>query len=564
MNSAPSCHEIPGCRGCFVDAFRHPYLPKTKNSSNTFILSHWHGDHYGNLPRDGKYVGPARIHCTPVTASLLREIHGIPPEFVVEHDYGETWTHEIPSTTSLLSKQAQTTTCMVRITFYDANHCPGAALILFQIPNRSGGDVVHLHTGDMRYHDKMKEYPLLKEAALAKTIDTVLLDTTYAEPKHNFLPQHEAVEVVASTIVRLLNSSNEQVSPDQQQQHQDGAGLSASTLVLLSCYNIGKEKVLWEASTRTNQSVYVTERKYRMLQCIANESRNTGDNDVSYQIVQRCTTDPNVADIHVIPMGLAGELWPFFRPNYWACADYAKKLTKPYTRVVAFLPTGWADGSNWNKKNAVSSWDCADIRVEIRLVSYSEHSTFPELQEFIHFLQPRKVVPTVFKDEKDKVKIEARLQIDTHRAKEFFIQTMVQSSTRKDELNASIILPQHDEEPVTGISNSRSPQCTRHDWSTVDNDESSCYNIDLIVSMGFNKDDSLEAINRSHGDEHAAVEYLLQQSMRKESPEKASDTAKRVRETNHSCDRKSKTSRSPASESRIKKLTHFFKVKDPK
>ena len=96
MNSAKKCHEIDGAPNVYVDAFRGTYLSQTsKDPSASFILTHYHGDHYGNLPRDGAYQGPALIHCTVITARLLVKVHGISAEFVVEHEYGETF--ELPT-----------------------------------------------------------------------------------------------------------------------------------------------------------------------------------------------------------------------------------------------------------------------------------------------------------------------------------------------------------------------------------------------------------------------------------------------------------------------------------
>ena len=82
-------------------------------------------------------------------------------------------------------------------------------------------------------------------------------------------------------------------------------------------------------------------------------------------------------------MGLAGELWPFFRPNYIKVAEYVQQLNNEirllqqqqqttkstttstdgscdcgvscyYDRVVAFIPTGWAHGSKWNREHSIS------------------------------------------------------------------------------------------------------------------------------------------------------------------------------------------------------------------
>ena len=160
-------------------------------------------------------------------------MHEVSQEYVVEHNYGETWK-----------------TCpdaLVQITFYDANHCPGAAIITFEMPDGT----VHVHTGDMRYHPKMQAYPVLNQGSINRKIDTVLLDTTYSDPKHDFQPQASAITEISSIVMERLGDSRRD---------------NGDTLVLLSCYSIGKEKVLWESSIQTGQLVFVSERKMKMME----------------------------------------------------------------------------------------------------------------------------------------------------------------------------------------------------------------------------------------------------------------------------------------------------------
>jgi DNA cross-link repair 1A protein len=507
MNAADICHEISDCPGLYVDAFRGRFLRRTQDPDSAFILTHYHGDHYQNLQREGKYKGPALIHCTPVTAALLVQVHQVPSTFVVEHEYGQTFEYCIRGK----GKQR------AKVTFYDANHCPGACIVLIQLPNGT----THLHTGDMRYHERFKSYPLLREAVANQQLDLVYLDTTYSHPKHDFVPQEEAVEAIASQTAELLSDK------------------LSSTLVLLSCYSIGKEKVLWEACTRSNQLVYVTERKWRMLQCIQGHESQ----DVSSQIIHRCTQDANQTDIHVIPMGLAGEMWPFFRPNYQKCAEYVEELDKDYDKVVAFLPTGWANASKWNKEHSISQKQverCSNgkpLQVEVRLVSYSEHSAFSELVAFVQYLRPRKVIPTVFSDDADHRKIEGRFRnlLDSTRAKKAFFRTMEQSTGKdatrietterkleggtriESETKESVVKAFHWKDPIieTEAADSdiqfvgvRPPPLSTAPVSKAEVNASE-EDIRTLVAMGFDKEKALTCLKAHKGKVDMAIDVLL-------------------------------------------------------
>jgi len=427
MNQSEKCHQIEGCNDLFIDAFR-AFKHKTTDARNAFILTHYHADHWCGLPRGKAYTGPAKIHCTPVTANLLREIHNIDASFIVTHEYQTTWKHG-----------------RTEITFYDANHCPGAALLFCKVATSQKSHVYHLHTGDMRFHQKMKSYPLIKEAVENRQLDILYLDTTYAKPKHTFLPQDEAIHKISSQVRELLGSNDTIVSEKKQSFFQPKAKSAMErTLVLLSCYSIGKEKVLWHSAIQSNQLVYVNKSKQKMLECIECGSHIEEANG----IIRRCTLDRQQSDLHVIKMGTAGSMHPYFQPNFEECALYAHRMNKGYSKVVAFIPTGWAESSKYNKENAISSkavnlkelikgskinGNHDVMQVEVRLCAYSEHSTYTELRDCVEFMKPKRIIPTVFSGEKDYIAIEKRFGdlIDSQRAKQAFISRIAGAVSKK-------------------------------------------------------------------------------------------------------------------------------------
>ncbi|XP_047110862.1 DNA cross-link repair 1A protein-like [Schistocerca piceifrons] len=234
---------------------------------------------------------------------------------------------------------------MVRVTALDANHCPGSIMLLFQLPDGRN----FLHVGDFRYHGVMKSFPAIQHCSINK----LFLDTTYCDPKYDFPSQEEviakAIEITTVTLQRC-----------------------PKTLVVCGTYLIGKEKVFLGISKAIGAKLWARPDKRGVLKCLCDPNIET-----------RLVTKPHEAQVHVLAMK---EL------NSRDLKDHLKSLQGIYSNVLAFRPSGWElqdSGPSLTFKLT------ADDNVTIYGVPYSEHSSYSELREFVQFLQPEHIVPTV-------------------------------------------------------------------------------------------------------------------------------------------------------------------------
>lgn len=307
-----------------VDAFR--YL---RGDCCHWFLTHFHLDHYQGLTKNFCH---GKIYCSSITANL------------VHHKIGIAWDrlHVLP-----LNKRI--TVAGVNLTCFDANHCPGSIIILFEPPN---GKAI-LHTGDFRFSSEMANNPVLQSSH----INTLILDTTYCNPRYDFPNQ----EIVIQFVIEAIQAE----------------AFNPKTLFLIGSYTIGKERLFTEVARLLQKKIFVGAAKLQILKHL----------ELPQEIMPWLTANEAESHIHVVPM--------------WTLASFKrlKHLSSQYANrfdlIVAFCPTGWAFGKG-RKKTPGRRWQQGTIiRYE---VPYSEHSSFTELREFVRFISPEHIVPSVNND----------------------------------------------------------------------------------------------------------------------------------------------------------------------
>lgn len=242
---------------CLAHEGSENYGHLTLPAPSATLRRHFHSDHYGGL--DDQYPWSNRnnplLYCSEITAALAINTLGVHPSLVVPLPFnrplaingcGSSCSAQSPSATTAAAGTAQ---APLYLTLIPANHCPGAAMLLFRLPD--GRHV--LHCGDMRYDRSMLSNPSLLAAAAQASpattpasgagsavgskrkasalssdvaicpvgggIDEILLDTTYGHPKHTFPSQADSVDIVLKAVGRYMR-----VDPDDGECGGDGGG----------------------------------------------------------------------------------------------------------------------------------------------------------------------------------------------------------------------------------------------------------------------------------------------------------------------------------------------------
>ncbi|XP_006002870.1 DNA cross-link repair 1A protein [Latimeria chalumnae] len=316
----PFYKKIPGT-AFVVDAFQYGAI----EGCTAYFLTHFHSDHYVGLTRSFKYP----IYCSCITGNLVKS------KLQVEDQY--------------IKKLPMNTACIVdgiKVILLDANHCPGAAMLLFHLPN---GTTV-LHTGDFRADPSMECYPAL----IGQKIHTLYLDTTYCSPEYTFPTQEEAITFASSVAFETVT-------------------LNPRTLVVCGTYSVGKEKVFLAIADVLGCKVSMSREKYNTMQCLESKS-----------IKSLITVDWDSTQLHVLSM---------MQVNFKGLNMHLNKFSGKYDQVLAFRPTGWTYSGQCDSVADTKPQTRGNIT--IYGIPYSEHSSYLEMKHFVQWVRPNKIIPTV-------------------------------------------------------------------------------------------------------------------------------------------------------------------------
>ena len=193
-----------------VDDFTSAPVLAQPNTTLAFFLTHYHKDHIRGLTPT---FSRGTIYATKVTrALLLIDLPRLRPQL-------RTVDVEEKTAITLNSGSGGGGSAGGAYTFYvtafDANHCPGAVILLFHLPTHTNSSTscsphrAVLHTGDMRYDPLRFHSPLLLSAV--NHIDTLFLDCTFFHPTAALFPSKaESIRLLTALIASYFKRHSTQ------------------------------------------------------------------------------------------------------------------------------------------------------------------------------------------------------------------------------------------------------------------------------------------------------------------------------------------------------------------
>ena len=249
-----------------VDDFTSSPVLTQPNTSLAFFLTHYHKDHIRGLT---PHFNRGTIYTTKVTrALLLIDLPQLRPQlraFDVEEKTAIALNGSHGSGTSSCDGSGGSAAYTFYVTAFDANHCPGAAILLFHLPtarthSSTPASSVHhssyrtlLHTGDMRYDPLRFHSPLLLSAV--NHIDTLYLDCTFFHPTAALFPSKaESIRHLTTLIAAYFKRHSVQYNSSKAAAYYHPL---VQPRVYIAADMLGTEELLLSLHAHFNHRMYV-------------------------------------------------------------------------------------------------------------------------------------------------------------------------------------------------------------------------------------------------------------------------------------------------------------------
>ncbi|CAN6458631.1 unnamed protein product [Victoria cruziana] len=313
---------------------------RSSRAKRYHFLTHAHKDHSSSISNYASFP----IYATRLTKLLvIHQFSQVDESLFIEMRVGEPIVVDDPD-------------CGFIVTAFDANHCPGAVMLLFE---GEFGNI--LHTGDCRLTvDCIQNLPMQYASIRGRKpqicLDYLFLDCTFSGHAMKFPSKDSAVQQVIKCIWEHPNAP----------------------VVYLACDLLGQEEILLHVSKTFDSKIYM------------NRSVNAEFYEALKTIVSDVITDDS-------------------SPRFQVCEGFPRFYEKAETKLAAARsslqqePLFIRPSTQWY----ACSKDCTDDRKFNRRlgaaerdefgvwhIRYSIHSSKEELESALQYLQPKRVIST--------------------------------------------------------------------------------------------------------------------------------------------------------------------------
>jgi metallo-beta-lactamase family protein len=205
---------------------RNLHLPFNAGAVDALILSHAHIDHSGNVPNLVKSGFKGDIVCTYATRDLCA---------LMLHDSAKIQQYDVEYLNKKLPKGERPLQPLysaddvtrslnqfigigyerpyqllpgIRVTFYDAGHILGSAIVALDVADEATGQDVRLvFSGDLGRYNR----PILRDPSPLTAADILLIESTYGDRRHE--PQEELAQKLADVVNETYRRGGKLIVP---------------------------------------------------------------------------------------------------------------------------------------------------------------------------------------------------------------------------------------------------------------------------------------------------------------------------------------------------------------